>query len=141
MYSFPLVPGHEGVGEIVNIGSKVTNLHIGDKVGLGVYRNTCSTCEYCSKGWDNVCPSRALMFRGGNSGAFARYVRINYRYAFKIPDGLPLTHVGPLMCAGTTVFAPFIEHGIPPTSRVGIVGIGGLGHLAIQFANRYLLCL
>jgi alcohol/geraniol dehydrogenase (NADP+) len=136
MYQFPLVPGHEGVGEVVQVGPRASSVQVGDKVGLGVYRKSCSTCESCSKGWDNVCVSRELMFRGGNTGAFARYVRINHRYAFKIPETLPLTHVGPLMCAGTTVFAPFIEHGITPSSRVGVVGIGGLGHLAIQFANR-----
>ncbi len=136
MYTFPLVPGHEGVGEVIRVGSKAGNLRVGDKVGLGVYRSSCSTCEYCSKGWDNVCTSRVLIFRGGNAGAFSSHVRINYRYAFKIPEGIPLSHAGPLMCAGTTVFAPFIEHGITPSSRIGVVGIGGLGHLALQFANK-----
>jgi alcohol/geraniol dehydrogenase (NADP+) len=141
MYQFPLVAGHEGVGEVVQVGPKASSVRVGDKVGLGVYRGSCSTCDSCSKGWDNVCTSRMLMFRGGNSGAFARYVRINHRYAFKLPDALPLTHAGPLMCAGTTVFAPFIEHEIPATARVGVVGIGGLGHLALQFANRFDLIL
>ena len=105
-------------------------------VGLGYFRNCCKSCSLCLKGWDNCCDDTVNIFRDGFHGAFGSYVHINHHYAVPLPDAIPLTHVGPLMCAGSTVFAPFIRHNISPSCKVGIVGIGGLGHLAIQFASK-----
>jgi uncharacterized zinc-type alcohol dehydrogenase-like protein len=135
LYRFPMVPGHEGVGKVVAIGRLVKGLAIGDRVGLGVYRNTCSTCQYCTSARDNLCNQKEMMF-AQNYGCFSDHLRINYRYAFKIPESLASEAAAPLMCAGTTVYAPFLKHQIGHGARVGVLGIGGLGHLALQFANK-----
>lgn len=134
---FPLVAGHEGVGEVVAAGALATSVKVGDKVGLGYFRNSCKSCELCLKGWDNCCEKSECIFRDGNHGAFGSMVRINHHYAVPLPESIPLHLAGPLMCAGSTVFAPFLRHNIPPTAKVGIVGIGGLGHLAVQFASKW----
>jgi len=136
MYKFPLVAGHEGIGKVTAIGKTVRSVKVGDNVGLGIYRNRCGACIDCNDGKDNSCASRQFMFMGGNSGAFGRYVHINEIFAVPIPHGYPLEYAGPLMCAGQTVFAPFLTNNIRPGDRVGVLGIGGLGHLALQFANK-----
>lgn len=134
-YQFPMVAGHEGAGEVVECGSSVKNRKVGDRVGLGIYRYSCGDCGRCASGKDNLCKDKALMFQRGASGAFGEMVVIDERYAVPVPDAIPLEYVGPLMCAGQTVFAPFMEHNIRPGQRVGVVGIGGLGHLALQFSK------
>lgn len=135
LYQFPLVAGHEGVGEVVALGSRVRHRKVGDRVGLGIYRNSCGDCAKCAKGKDNMCKEKKLMFTEGKSGALGELVNIDERYAVPIPDSIPYEAAGPLMCAGQTVFAPFVEHNIRPGDRVGIVGIGGLGHLALKFST------
>eukprot|EP00743_Colponemidia_sp_Colp-15_P001042 GILK01001148.1.p1 GENE.GILK01001148.1~~GILK01001148.1.p1 ORF type:complete len:343 (-),score=45.04 GILK01001148.1:91-1119(-) len=135
-YKWPMVAGHEGVGVVTTLGSAVTNLKVGDVVGCGVYRNTCGTCRYCADGRSNLCPRKSMMFARSN-GCFSEVLRINCRYAFKIPSGYDMKFAGPLMCAGTTVFAPFVNHNIRPGDRVGVIGIGGLGHLALQIARAW----
>ena len=136
-YLLPLVAGHEGVGEVTELGATVKHLKVGDRVGLGVYRGACKACDSCATGKDNLCPAKALMFIKGAKGAFADCLRIDAAYAFKVPDGIPTEKAGPLMCAGLTTFAPFKEHNIRPGQRVGVVGLGGLGHLALQFAKAF----
>jgi len=136
MYKFPLVAGHEGVGKVTKTGKNVRSVKVGDNVGLGIYRNRCGACIECNDGRDNRCAKKQMMFVGGNSGAFGRYVHINEFFATPIPEGYPLEYAGPLMCAGQTVFAPFLSNNIRPGDRVGVLGIGGLGHLALQFANK-----
>lgn len=135
MYKWPLVAGHEGVGIVTEVGSGVKQRREGDRVGLGIYRGSCGDCRWCSMGRDNLCKQKKLMFMQGKSGAFGEVVQIDERYAVPIPDAIPLEYAGPLMCAGTTVFAPFVNHNIRPGDRVGVVGIGGLGHLALRFAR------
>eukprot|EP00128_Syssomonas_multiformis_P000399 Colp12_sorted_trinity150504_noHs@1218 len=136
-YQFPLVAGHEGVGVVSAVGELVSHVKVGDVVGCGVYRNSCNTCEACASGKDNTCPQRHLMFAKGSSGCFAQFVRLDGRYAIPIPHGLDMKYAGPLMCAGLTTFAPFRNHNVKPGDRVGVVGIGGLGHLSIQFAKAF----
>jgi len=135
MYKFPLVAGHEGVGVVVEVGTHVKHRKVGDHVGLGIYRDSCGDCRHCCAGKDNFCAGKKLMFTFGQTGAFGQQVQINERYAVPIPDGIPLEYAGPLMCAGQTVFAPFMNHNIRPGDRVGVVGIGGLGHLALRFSS------
>jgi len=137
IYTYPIVCGHEGVGEVTQVGANVSSLKLGDIVGLGVYRNCCGTCDYCAQGDTNVCPQSVMIFTLGNKGCFGEYVRIDARFAFPIPKELPVEYAAPLMCAGATVFAPFYNHNIRPGQTVGVIGIGGLGHLAIQIAKAY----
>jgi len=137
LYQYPLVTGHEGVGEIVALGKDVHHLTKGQLVGLGVFRNSCEHCKYCLTGKNNICTAAEMMFAATNKGCLAEYVRINSKFAFPIPSGIAVEHAGPLMCAGTTTFAPFREYNIKPGDHVGVVGIGGLGHLALQFAKAF----
>jgi len=115
----------------------VTHLKVGDRVGLGIYRDSCGSCSDCFHGSDNSCAKKKLMFQQGGIGCFSEYVRIDARYALPIPDAVPTQFAGPLFCAGGTTFAPFRLHNILPGQHVGVVGIGGLGHLSIKFARSY----
>ncbi|OBB17682.1 alcohol dehydrogenase [Mycolicibacterium setense] len=138
--SYPLVAGHEAVGTVSAIGSAVgeDQIRLGQRVGVGAIAGTCMSCEYCLSGRDSLCPRRDGTVLRGHRGGFASSVRASdWRFAFPIPDAIESEQAGPLLCAGVTVFAPFLRHGVRPTDRVGIVGIGGLGHLAIQFARAW----
>jgi len=138
MYPYPMVAGHEGVGIVTVAGKRVTHIKVGSRVGLGVYRGCCNACLECNTGKSNLCAQKGMMFAAGHKGTFAEYVRIKAQFAFPIPDGFKdLEVVGPLMCAGVTTFAPFMNHNIRPGQKVAISGVGGLGHLAIQFARAF----
>lgn len=133
---YPFIPGHEIIGNVVAIGSQVRSLKVGDRVGLGWQSNSCGECEWCSRGLENLCPSQeATCVR--RHGGYAARVRANARFVMRIPDALPSEQAAPLLCGGITVYSPIREHGVNPSSRVGIVGIGGLGHIAIQFAKVF----
>ena len=133
---YPFIPGHEVVGTIAAAGAAVQNLKEGQRVGLGWQSNSCGQCEWCIRGLENLCPTS-----GGTcvhrNGGYADSVRATSRFVFPIPDALDSERTAPLLCAGITVYNPLRNHGINPSSRVGIVGIGGLGHLAIQFARVF----
>lgn len=133
---YPFIPGHEIIGNVVAIGSQVRSLKVGDRVGLGWQSNSCGECEWCSRGLENLCPlQEATCVR--RHGGYAARVRANARFVMRIPDALPSEQAAPLLCGGVTVYSPIREHGVNPSSRVGIVGIGGLGHIAIQFARTF----
>jgi uncharacterized zinc-type alcohol dehydrogenase-like protein len=112
---YPFIPGHEIVGAVAAVGDAVRSLEVGQRVGLGWQSNSCGECEWCTR--DSV--------------------RANARFVIPIPDALESEHAAPLLCAGITVYNPLRTHGVNPSSRVGIVGIGGLGHIAIQFARVF----
>jgi uncharacterized zinc-type alcohol dehydrogenase-like protein len=133
---YPFIPGHEIVGTITEVGSDVKSLAVGRRVGLGWQSNSCGICEWCTRGMENLCAAaeQTCIHR---HGGYAERVRANARFVFPIPDALDSEHTAPLLCAGITVYNPLRTHGINPSSRVGIVGIGGLGHLAIQFARVF----
>lgn len=146
---YPLVPGNEAVGHVIGIGPDVRDLAIGDVVGLGALAQACGECEYCKSGIDNLCPNRKFTYFKNtvdetgehvHHGGFSSYLRTDSRYLFKIPTGYGEKYVGPLMCGGLTVAAPLYEYASEKWNlkgkRVGIVGIGGLGHMAIQFAAK-----
>jgi D-arabinose 1-dehydrogenase-like Zn-dependent alcohol dehydrogenase len=146
---YPLVPGHEVVGHVIAVGADVTELQVGDVVGLGAQCQSDGECEYCQSGLDNLCPNRAFTYFGNtidetgehvHHGGFSSYLRTDSRYLFKIPAGYPEPYVGPLMCGGLTVAAPLYEFANNTWDlagkRVGIGGIGGLGHMAVQFAAK-----
>ncbi|KAF1773457.1 Alcohol dehydrogenase, N-terminal [Phytophthora cactorum] len=120
-------------------GPDVKGLQVGDRAGVGALVSAClnkdskAPCSVCATGDDAYCPHR--VGRAITYGGYADYVRVPHEFAIKIPDNIPSDVAAPLMCAGTTVFTPFKEAGIKKGDRVGIVGIGGLGHIAIQFAK------
>ena len=138
MAVYPFVPGHEIVGIISGLGSKVTAFRKGDRVGIGWQAKSCNTCEWCIKGEENLCPEVFQSGTWGNPhGGFAESIIIDSRFAFSIPKNLASEDVGPLMCGGITVYAPFINYNVKPSMKIGVIGIGGLGHLALQFARAF----
>jgi uncharacterized zinc-type alcohol dehydrogenase-like protein len=133
---YPFIPGHEIIGAVAAVGSQVTSFQIGQRVGLGWQSNSCGICEWCMRGMENLCPDAegTCVHR---HGGYADSVRANARFVIPIPEALNSEHAAPLLCGGITVYNPLRTHGINPSSRVGIVGIGGLGHIAIQFARVF----
>lgn len=132
---YPLVPGHEVVGTITNVGSAVTQLTIGHRVGVGWQRSACLVCDDCLRGNENCCDKSESLI-GDGYGGFAEYVIVDSRFCFLLPDQLPTEYAGPLMCGGITVYGGLRAAGLSSGQRVGVIGLGGLGHLAVQFASR-----
>jgi uncharacterized zinc-type alcohol dehydrogenase-like protein len=133
---YPFIPGHEVIGRITALGSDVRQLTIGQRVGLGWQSNSCGICEWCTRGMENLCPSLEDTCVHRNGG-YADRVRANARFVFPIPDSLESESAAPLLCGGITVYNPIRNQGVNPSSRIGIIGIGGLGHMAIQFARAF----
>jgi len=133
---YPFIPGHEIVGTVAAVGAEVRSLEEGERVGLGWQSNSCGQCEWCTRGMENLCPAAEGTCVHRNGG-YAERVRANARFVVPIPAALDSEHAAPLLCGGITVYNPLRTHGVNPSSRVGIVGIGGLGHLAIQFARVF----
>ena len=136
MTQYPLVPGHEVVGTIGAIGAEVKHLHIGQRVGLGWHSGYCMSCETCLSGDHNLC-STAESTIVGHHGGFADKVRAQAVSVIPLPASLDAAKAGPLFCGGITVFNPLVQFDISPTARVGVIGIGGLGHMALQFLNAW----
>jgi alcohol/geraniol dehydrogenase (NADP+) len=136
MTQYPLVPGHEVAGKVSAIGKAVSGLKVGDSVGLGWHSAYCNTCSTCLEGNHNLC-SNAESSIVGRHGGFADKVRAKAPSVIKLPAGLSAQDAGPLFCGGITVFNPLIQFNVRPTDRVAVIGIGGLGHLALQFLNAW----
>jgi uncharacterized zinc-type alcohol dehydrogenase-like protein len=136
MTEYPFVGGHEAVGKITAVGGNVKEVKIGDMVGLGWNAETCGHCQQCLSGYQINCPNLVGTIVGRHGG-FAERVRCHWQWATKLPDALDLSKAGPLFCGGITVFNPFVQLDIKPTDKVGVIGIGGLGHLALQFADKW----
>ncbi|KAH8803400.1 chaperonin 10-like protein [Xylogone sp. PMI_703] len=133
---FGVVLGHEGIGIVQAVGSEVTQFQIGDRAGGGFLRNSCGHCKYCLSGQDMWCYDRAIYIEADQqNGTLADYYVGVETYLHKIPDALSSEHAAPLQCAGATVYSAIVDN-VKPGQRVGVVGIGGLGHLAIQFAAK-----
>lgn len=133
---YPVVCGHEAVGEIVALGDAVEGSSVGDRVGVGWQNGACLRCEACLNGDENLCDeSRATARR--QEGGFANRMRADHRFVHPIPDALSSAGAAPLLCAGATVFSPLEVYDVRPSMRVGVIGIGGLGHLAIRFAHAW----
>jgi alcohol/geraniol dehydrogenase (NADP+) len=130
--SYPMVPGHEIVGTVVAAGPEVAHLEAGQRVGVGWQRGACLACEACGSGDENLCSENEATCVG-HHGGFADRIRLDGRFAFPIPEGLASENAAPLLCGGATVYSP-LRRWVKPSMRVGVVGIGGLGHLALQFA-------
>lgn len=133
---YPFIPGHEIIGAVSALGSGIHSLKLGQRVGLGWQSNSCGECEWCIQGMENLCAS-AEATCVHRHGGYATRVRANSRFVIPIPDALSSETTAPLLCGGITVYNPLRAHGINPSSRVGVIGIGGLGHMAIQFARVF----
>jgi len=133
---YPLVPGHEIVGTVVARGAHVTALRVGQRVGVGWYSGSCMQCRDCLGGDQHLCAdARSTII--GRHGGFAESVRVHWAWASPLPDAIDASTAGPLFCGGITVFNPLVVAKVCPTQRVGVIGIGGLGHLAVQFAAAW----
>lgn len=135
MSQYPAVLGHEVIGRITAVGPNAKGLKVGQRVGVGWTSGSCMHCHQCMSGSHHLCPqSQATII--GHRGGFASHLRTHWAWAIPLPEKLNFAEAGPLLCGGVTVFAPLALHA-KPTDRVGIIGIGGLGHMAVKFAAAY----
>lgn len=132
---YPAVLGHEAVGRVVEVGAAAKGLKVGQLVGIGWNSGSCMHCRPCKSGQQHLC-AKAQPTIAGHHGGFASRVRSHWSWAVPLPEGLDVAESGPLLCGGITVFNPLAMYAVP-TSRVGIVGIGGLGHMGVKFAAAY----
>jgi len=132
---FPAILGHEVVGRLTAVGPNAKGLQVGQRVGVGWHAGSCMHCRQCMSGRHNLCPEAQLTIIG-HRGGFATRIRAHWAWAIPLPEELDPAEAGPLLCGGVTVFAPLAMHA-KPIDRVGVIGIGGLGHLAIKFAAAY----
>lgn len=139
---FPMVPGHEISGHVAEVGSKVTKHKVGDRVGVGTMVGSCGECEYCLAGRENVCLKGNIQTYNGRFydgtetyGGYAREIVVTEDFVLSIADSLDMAEAAPLLCAGITVFSPLKRWGAGPGKRVAVIGLGGLGHMAVKFAE------
>jgi uncharacterized zinc-type alcohol dehydrogenase-like protein len=133
---YPFVPGHEIVGTVSAVGGDVRDRTVGERVGIGWQADSCGICEWCRQGEEHLCPTAQPTCVGRNGG-FADAIRVNSRFAIPVPKAIESENAAPLLCAGEAVYSPMRNYGVRPSSRVGVVGIGGLGHIALQFAKTF----
>ncbi|KAF2284351.1 hypothetical protein GH714_021056 [Hevea brasiliensis] len=141
---YPLVPGHEIVGTVTKIGSNVKKFKVGDRVGVGVMVGSCKSCEYCKQDLENYCPKHILTYNSIDNdgtrtyGGYADMIVVDQNFVVHFPDGLPSDAGAPLLCAGITVYSPMKYYGMTePGKHLGIVGLGGLGHVAVRIAKAF----
>jgi len=133
---YPFVPGHEIVGIVDAIGANAKGVTVGQRVGLGWYAGSCMTCQWCMSGNHNLCSSAEATIIGRHGG-FANKVRAEAAWVVPLPEQMEVETAGPLFCGGITVFNPIVQLDIKPTDRVGVIGIGGLGHMALRFLDAW----
>lgn len=133
---YPTILGHEVIGKVVALGSNAKGLKVGQRVGVGWGAGSCMHCEQCIGGDGNLC-AEGVATIVGRHGGFADRVRVQWPWAIPVPEGVNPKTAGPLLCGGVTVFTPLRVFDIRPTDRVGVVGIGGLGHMALKFAKAW----
>ena len=140
---FPMVPGHEIVGRVAEVGAHVTRFQAGQTVGVGCFVDSCRACEpcrageeqYCDQGMTGTYNSRERDTREPTYGGYATRITVNEDYVLRIPESLPLDRAAPLLCAGITTYSPLKHFGVKPGSEVAVVGLGGLGHMAVKLAR------
>ena len=140
---FPVVPGHEIVGVVSEVGAEVTRHQVGDRVGVGCMVGSCGRCDNCRNGDEQYCsdggmvPTYAGTDRDGTTtqGGYSTHVVVDAEYVLSVPAGLDPAAAAPLLCAGITTYAPLRKHGVGPGTRVAVVGLGGLGHMAVKLAH------
>ncbi|KVH98659.1 Alcohol dehydrogenase, C-terminal [Cynara cardunculus var. scolymus] len=142
---YPLVPGHEIVGIVKEVGSNVQRFKTGDHVGVGTYVNSCRECEYCDDGLETQCLKGAVFTFDGidtdgtvTKGGYSSFIVVHERYCYTIPENYPLSLAAPLLCAGITVWTPMMRHNMnQPGKSLGVIGLGGLGHMAVKFGKSF----
>ncbi|KAF9600875.1 hypothetical protein IFM89_013782 [Coptis chinensis] len=142
---YPLVPGHEIVGIVKEVGSNIHRFKSGDHVGVGTYVNSCRECGYCNDGLEIHCEKGPIFTFNGidvdgtvTKGGYSNYILVQERYCYRIPDNYPLASAAPLLCAGITVYAPMMRHKMnQPGKSLGVIGLGGLGHMAVKFGKAF----
>jgi alcohol dehydrogenase (NADP+) len=148
--SFPIAPGHEIAGIIDKVGANVSDLKVGDKVGVGCMVESCGECDLCKEGLEQHCPKMVQTYstpwpadkghaetKGHHTnGGYSSDITVNEKFVFKLPDNLELKYAGPLLCAGITTYSPLARHVLgKENTKVGVVGFGGLGHMAVKIAK------
>lgn len=133
--TYPFVPGHEIVGSVSEVGRAVSGLRLGERVGIGWQGRSCGTCEWCRRGEEQLCKAVAKNGVWIPYGGFATSVTVDSRFAYSLPDMMPAEDASVLLCSGITVYCALSRNRTSDVQRIGIIGIGGLGHLAIQFAH------
>ncbi|MBN1264444.1 MAG: NAD(P)-dependent alcohol dehydrogenase [Anaerolineales bacterium] len=133
--SFPFVPGHEIVGNVTAVGKEVRDLRIGDRVGVGWQGRSCMQCQWCLQGKEHLCDDIDHCATWDPYGGFSSSIIVDSRFAYLLPDGMPSEYAAVLMCAGVSVYSPLKRYAPAGGLKVGVFGVGGLGHLAIQFAH------
>jgi uncharacterized zinc-type alcohol dehydrogenase-like protein len=139
---FPMVPGHEIAGVVTEVGNKVSKFSVGDRIGVGVFVDSCRTCESCLKGLQQYCVQGMTGTYNGYErdgvtvamGGYSNNFVINEDYAVHVPENLPMEGVAPLLCAGITLYSPIKHWKVQPGMKVAVVGLGGLGHMGVKFA-------
>ena len=134
---YPLVAGHEVIGTIIRLGSEAKGLKIGQRVGIGWTAESCQACDYCIGGQQVLCTGEKKATIVGHAGGFADKIRAGWQWAIPLPDDLDPESAGPLLCGGITVFDPLLKHQIQARHHVGVIGIGGLGHMAIKLLKAW----
>ena len=141
--AFPMVPGHEIIGRVKRIGDSVGKFNVGDIAGVGCFVDSCRECEYCRRGVEQFCDKPAAYTYNGTEmdrktptyGGYSTQIVVDERYALRIPPGIALAGAAPLLCAGITTYSPLREWKCKKGDRVGVVGLGGLGHMAVKIAS------
>lgn len=141
--SFPMVPGHEIAGIVVHAGSKVKKIRVGDAAGVGCFVDACRVCASCKEGLEQYCEGHVSWTYNGTEqdkktptyGGYSSQIVVDEKYVLKIPKNLPLAKVAPLLCAGITTYSPLRHFKVRRGQRVGVVGMGGLGHMAVKLAS------
>ena len=138
---FPMVPGHEIAGVVVEVGSEVTRHAVGDRVGVGCMVDSCRECGFCLRGLEQYCANGSTMTYNGvdrrgdiTYGGYSRQIVVDENFVVRIPDALPLDVAAPLLCAGITLYSPLKHWGVAPGKKVAVVGLGGLGHMGVKIA-------
>ncbi|KAI8464340.1 MAG: chaperonin 10-like protein [Monoraphidium minutum] len=142
--TFPVVPGHEIVGIVAAVGSEVTKFKVGDRAGVGTYVDSCRKCRECSMGDDQFCAECVFTYNAKHKdgltsqGGYSSHIITGEHYTFTVPDNLDMAGVAPLLCAGITTFSPYKLYGLDkPGLKIGVVGLGGLGHMAVKFGVAF----
>jgi uncharacterized zinc-type alcohol dehydrogenase-like protein len=133
--TFPFVPGHEIVGTVTEVGPSVSELKVGDRVGIGWQGRSCMQCEWCLRGEEHLCDDIENCGTWKPYGGFSASIVVDGRFVYPLPEAMPSETAAVLMCAGVSVYAPLRRFEAGPSMRIGVIGIGGLGHIAIQFAH------